>query len=202
MDRTDWDARYAAVDLVWGTDPNRFVAAELADVVPAGRVLDLACGEGRNAIWLASRGWQVTAADFSAVALERGRKLAAERDVELEWVEADVTTFGPEPGAYALVLILYLQVPGSERAGVLDRAAAALATRGELLMVGHAVRNLTEGWGGPQSATVLWDPDQLRAEVEARGLRVVRSAEVLRPVETDEGETQAIDVLLRARRAA
>ncbi len=200
MDRTDWDARYAAVDLVWGTEPNRFVAAELGDAQPAGRALDLACGEGRNAIWLASRGWQVTAADFSAVALERGRKLAAERDVELEWVEADVTTFGPEPGAYALVLILYLQVPGSDQTRVLDHAAAALAAGGELLMVGHAVRNLTEGWGGPQSATVLWDPDQLRAEVEARGLRVVRSEEVLRPVETDEGEVQAIDVLLRATR--
>ncbi len=176
------------------------MAAELRDVEPAGRALDLACGEGRNAIWLASRGWQVTAADFSAVALERGRKLAAERDVELEWVEADVTTFGPEPGAYALVLILYLQVPGSDQTRVLDHAAAALAAGGELLMVGHAVRNLTDGWGGPQSATVLWDPDELRAEVEARGLRVVRSEEVLRPVETDEGDVQAIDVLLRATR--
>ena len=200
MDRTDWDARYRAKDLVWGTEPNRFVAAELGDVVAAGRALDLACGEGRNAIWLASRGWQVTAVDFSPLALERGRKLATERDVELEWVETDVTTFAPESGAYALVLILYLQVPASDRARVLDHAAEALAASGELLMVGHAVRNLTEGWGGPQSTTVLWDPDQLRAEVEARGLCVVRSEQVLRPVETDEGEVQAIDVLLRAKR--
>ena len=199
MERTDWDARYAAVDLVWGTEPNRFVAAELGNVEPAGRALDLACGEGRNAIWLASRGWQVTAADFSMVALERGRKLAAERDVELEWVEADVTTFGPEPSAYALVLILYLQVPASDRGRVLDHAAAALAPGGELFMVGHALRNLTEGWGGPQSETVLWDPETLRVEAEARGLRVERCEEVLRPVETEDGEAQAIDVLLRAR---
>lgn len=78
MNSAGWDARYQATDLVWGSDPNRFVAAEF-DTLPPGRALDLGAGEGRNAIWLASRGWQVTAVDFSEVAIGRGRGLRATR---------------------------------------------------------------------------------------------------------------------------
>ena len=78
MDASEWDRRYAAADLVWSAGPNAVVARE-ADDLPPGRALDLASGEGRNAIWLAERGWRVTAVDFSAVATERTRQLAAGR---------------------------------------------------------------------------------------------------------------------------
>ena len=78
MDATAWDARYAGADLVWSSTPNRFVEELVAPMVP-GRALDLAAGEGRNALWLAERGWDVTSADFSAVAVERAREIAAER---------------------------------------------------------------------------------------------------------------------------
>ena len=91
MQKSDWDARYSAKDLVWGRDPNRFVAEALADAEP-GRALDLACGEGRNAIWLASLGWQVTGVDFSDVAIERARKLAGSRSVQVDFRVADVST--------------------------------------------------------------------------------------------------------------
>ncbi|MDT3443370.1 class I SAM-dependent methyltransferase [Pseudofrankia sp. BMG5.37] len=80
MDATHWDARYRASELVWGLAPNRFVAAELADL-PPGRALDVACGEGRNAIWLASRGWHATGLDFSDAAIDRARRLATEAGV-------------------------------------------------------------------------------------------------------------------------
>ncbi|MBW2282173.1 MAG: class I SAM-dependent methyltransferase, partial [Deltaproteobacteria bacterium] len=78
MKRQDWNTRYSSADLVRGSEPNRFVAEHLGDVEPGtqGRALDLACGEGRNSIWLASQGWRVTAVDFSDVAIERARKLA------------------------------------------------------------------------------------------------------------------------------
>ena len=79
MDRQGWNERYAAHDLVWGAEPNRFLAEELAALPAQGRALDLACGEGRNAIWLAKRGWQVTAVDYSSVAVERARRLAREQ---------------------------------------------------------------------------------------------------------------------------
>ena len=84
MDRHDWDARYAGEQLVWSAEPNRFLVAEV-DGLPPGRALDVACGEGRNAIWLAEHGWMVTAVDFSAVAIDKGRRLAAARDVAVHW---------------------------------------------------------------------------------------------------------------------
>src|SRR6476660_4887782 len=96
MDARQWDQRYADTELVWSVTPNQFVAAELADL-PPGRAVDLAAGEGRNAIWLASRGWDVTAVDFSQVALDKGDRLAADdpRGLDVTWVRADATTWEP-----------------------------------------------------------------------------------------------------------
>jgi SAM-dependent methyltransferase len=202
LDRDDWNARYAESDLVWGAEPNRFVFADLTGRPPGGRVLDLACGEGRNAIWLAEQGWTVTAVDFSDVAVERARRLAAERGVEVEWVRADLASYVPREGAFRLVLIAYLQLPGAELRAVCRRAAAALAPGGELLMVGHARRNLAEGIGGPRDPAVLWDPDEIAGELRALGLQDVRCEEVRRPFDTPEGPREAVDLLARARRPA
>jgi SAM-dependent methyltransferase len=198
MKREAWDERYRAKDLVWGAEPNRFVAELLGDREPAGRALDLACGEGRNAIWLAKRGWSVTGVDFSEVAIERARKLAGEAGAPVEWVCADASRYEAEAGAFALVLVSYLQVPAAERRAVLARAAAALAPGGELFLIGHALRNLADGTGGPQHPSVLWDPEDLAAELRGVGLHVERCEEVMRPVEGEARE--AIDVLARARR--
>src|ERR1035441_2439850 len=79
-----WDQRYSGPDLVWGAGPNRFVTEEVA-ALPAGRAVDVGTGEGRNAIWLAERGWQVIAVDFSAAGLARAARLAAERAVSVDW---------------------------------------------------------------------------------------------------------------------
>lgn len=197
--REQWDERYRSVDLVWGAGPNRFLVEELGSAEPPGRVLDLACGEGRNALWLAERGFAVTAVDFSAVAIERAKKLAAERGVAVAWVCADVTSFEPAPGGFERVVIFYLQLPRADFSRVLGHAARALAPGGELLLIGHALRNRTEGVGGPQQDDVLWDPPALRRELEGLGLEVDSAEEVLRPVE-DKGS--AIDARIRARRAA
>lgn len=202
MDRSDWDARYAASDLVWGAEPNRFVEAELCGAAARGRALDLACGEGRNAIWLAERGWRVTAVDFSEVAIERARKLAERRGVAVEWRCEDLAAYVPPAAAFALVLIAYLQVPWPAMQAALARAADALAPSGELMMIGHARRNLEEGFGGPRHESVLWDPPALERALGALGLVVDRCEEVLRPVETPDGPREAIDVLVRARRAS
>jgi SAM-dependent methyltransferase len=203
MDRDAWNVRYSEKDLVWGAEPNRFVAEVLGGREAAGRALDLACGEGRNAIWLARRGWRVTAVDLSDVAIERAQRLAADAGLAedaVEWLCADLRVFEPEPAAFALVLVSYLQVPGDLRRRVLAKAAAAVAPGGELFMIGHALRNRTEGFGGPRDPEVLWDPEQLASEVGATGLQVERCREVLRPVQA-EGGPAAIDVLLEARRA-
>ncbi len=74
MDRNAWDERYAGDELVWSAQPNRFLVAEV-ETLPPGRALDLACGEGRNAVWLAERGWDVTGVDFSNAGIDKARRL-------------------------------------------------------------------------------------------------------------------------------
>lgn len=198
MEREDWNRRYAGSELLWSAEPNLFFAAE-ARALPPGRALDLACGEGRNALWLAERGWDVTAVDFSDVALARARKLAAARGVGVDWIGADVRTWEPPPGAFGLVVLLYLQLPAQERRPVLESAARAVAPGGTLLVVAHHAANLTEGYGGPS------DPAVLATEAEVAGelpeLRIVRAELVRRPVTTPEGESRdALDLVVRAER--
>jgi SAM-dependent methyltransferase len=195
MQREDWDRRYADSEFLWSMEPNRFVVRELGDL-PPGRALDLACGEGRNAVWLAERGWQVTAVDFSQVGLQKARQLAEARGVTVDWVLADVREYQPENGAYLLVLVTYLQIPPVERAAVLLDACSALGPGGVLLVIGHDLANLSDGVGGPQDPALLYTPEAIAAELS--GLLVQRAERVRRPVEVD-GQTQdAIDTLVRA----
>jgi SAM-dependent methyltransferase len=190
--RESWDAKYAGPDYLWSEKPNRFLVAELDGAAP-GRALDLACGEGRNAVWLAQQGWRVTGVDFSGVALAKAAALAESCGVEVEWVAADLLDYRP-PAEFDLVIVFYLQVPADERSLMLGRAAEALAPGGTLLVVGHDLLNLTEGHGGPQVPEVLYTPDDVVGDVP--GLVVERAERVRRPV----GEAEAIDVLVRATR--
>ena len=198
MDREDWNRRHGEAGVLFGREPNRFLVAEVAGL-PPGRALDLACGAGRNAVWLARQGWRVTGVDFSEVALGKARALAAEAGVEVEWVQADVVRWEPPALAFELVAVLYLQLPAGQRRLVLGRAAAAVAPGGTLLVVGHDLQNLDGGFGGPRDPAVLLTPEQVAAELP--GLEIERAERVLRPVEDEEGDVQAIDALVRARRS-
>jgi SAM-dependent methyltransferase len=195
MRREDWDRRYSEPNLLWSATPNRFLVQEVADL-PPGRGLDLACGEGRNALWLASLGWRVTAVDFSSVAIAKARERARTERVQVELVCADLLEYEPERDAYALVLLLYLQLPAAERRLVLERAAGALAPGGTLLLVGHDLANLSEGVGGPSDPSVLYTPDDIVAELP--GLTVEKAEQVLRDVA--DADRPAIDALVRALR--
>lgn len=197
VDHTDWDLRYSAAGLVWTTRPNRFLVAEALPLAP-GRALDLASGEGRNAVWLAERGWTVTAVDFSAVGLEKGRAMADRRGVGVEWVHADLTGWAAPEAAFDLVCALYLQVPAADRTPVMRAAARALAPGGALVVVAHDIRNLDHGVGGPQNPAVLYGPEDVLADLDGiPGLHAERAEHVLRPV--DGGD--AIDTLVRVRRS-
>ena len=196
MEREDWNRRHGESGQLFGVDPNRFLVAEVVDLAP-GRALDLACGAGRNAVWLAERGWTVTGVDFSAVGLENARRLAGDRGVEDEWLVADVCKWVPESAAFDLVAILYLQIPVVERCLVHGRAAAAVAPGGTLLVVGHDRENLVAGTGGPQDARVLLDAQDVAGELV--GLEIEKAERILRPVD---GERDAVDTLVRARRAS
>ena len=199
MDSEAWNRRYADRELVWTSDPNRFLVAEAA-ALPAGRALDLACGEGRNAVWLAERGWRVTGVDFSEVGLEKARALAKARGVRAEWVAADLLAYTPEPQAFELVLVFYLQVPAAERQPILRAAAGAVAPGGRFLLVGHDRRNLEHGHGGPQDPAVLYTAGDIVGDLEGAGLEIERAETVNRPVQTPAGERVALDALVRARR--
>ena len=196
MDSSEWDQRYAGSELVWTAEPNRFVVAEAQDL-PPGRALDLGAGEGRNSVWLAARGWQVTAVDFSAAGLDKARLLAQARGVSADWVLADVLDYQPEPGAFQLVLVAYLQLPAPSLDRVLRHAVSALAPRGTLLVVSHDVTNLAEGVGGPQDPALLHTPELITRPLG--GLTVERAERVRRRA-GEEGQ-EAIDTLVRAVRS-
>ena len=195
MKRERWNERYAERDHVWGGEPNRLFVAETQGLA-AGRALDLACGQGRHALWLAERGWRVTGVDFSDVAIGQARCAAAERGLDVDFVAADLLTWRPEAAAFDLVFVLYLQLGRDELRTVLAHAAAAVAPGGVFLLVAHDERNLAEGHGGPQDASVLTTPDAVSGALG--DLEVKRAERVLRDVEG--AERPAIDTVVRARR--
>jgi SAM-dependent methyltransferase len=191
--REDWNRRYAEIDSLWSLTPNRLLVAEVTDL-RQGKALDLACGEGRNAIWLAERGWRVTAVDYAEIAIEKAHRRAAEEHVEVDFRVQDLLAFEPEQRAYDLVVVLYLQIPAVERRQVLAMAAEAVAPAGTLLFVGHDLLNATEGVGGPSDPSVLYTPDDIVAELP--GLDIEKAERVLRDVE--DADRPAIDALVRA----
>lgn len=192
-DARHWDARYADPARPWSDQPSSTVAEVLA-ARPPGRAIDLAAGDGRHAAWLATRGWQVIAVDFSPVGIGRGRAECERRGLTVDWVVADVNTWQPPPEVLAdgvdLVLLAYVHLPEP----IIARAASWLAPGGRLAVVGHALRNRTEGVGGPSDPALLHTEEQMRAA--AAGMRIEQLGEVLRP--TPEGA--AIDLALVARR--
>jgi len=193
MDRDEWNERYAGRDLVWTAEANRFVVAELTDH-PRGTVLDLACGEGRNAVWLAEQGFEASGVDWSGVALDKARRLAEARGVSPTFVEGDLTAWTPEGRTWDVVLLAYLHLPWTQMQSVLARASDAVAPGGTLLVVGHALANLEEGVGGPQDPAVLYGPEMVTSALP--GLRIEKAEHATRP--TPNGD--AIDVLVRATR--
>lgn len=206
MDAKAWDERYEAEELVWGTDPNRWVVQELGSLMPRTAV-DLGAGEGRNAIWLACEGWKVTAVDFSQVALDRARALAEQvaekegRELDITWLREDAGMVELPRSEFDAVLVSYLHLPDYERTPVMRAAARALAPGGTLLVVGHDLTNVAEGYGGPQDVSVLYTADDVEEDLQdyisSGSLIIERSGRVAREIETDDGPVVAWDLLVR-----
>src|SRR5690349_828683 len=125
-DEQAWDERYSESDRIWSGKPNVALVAQVAGLRP-GRALDLGCGEGADAVWLAKQGWQVTAVDISGVALERAASHAAEAGVTIDFQRRDLATSLPE-GEFDLVSAQFLHFWGEfDREKILRRAAASVA---------------------------------------------------------------------------
>lgn len=174
VDARGWDERYSDPDRVWGSEPNVFVAEYLGAREP-GTAVDLGAGEGRNAVWLALQGWDVTAVDFSAVGLGKARQMAREADVELATVACDVEEYEPTVPV-DLVLLSYLQIPDDHQVRLLRRVVHWLQPGGAVFVVAHDKSNVENGRGGPPDEGVCYTVEQTVAALT--GLEIV-FAEVL-----------------------
>jgi len=191
-----WNERYGSKDYVWSIKVNQFVEAHLAELEP-GTTIDLAAGECRNAVWLASLGWQVTAVDYSSVGLEKGRRLATDHSVEekIAFIEGDAVEWQPSEQV-DLVVLSYLQLPAEQRATVLDHAAGWLKPGGTVFVIAHDASNVTDGYGGPPSAAVCYTVEEC---VDAFvGLEITTAEVAERRVETPDGVKTALDTLVVA----
>ena len=200
-----WDDRYRSAHALWSGNPNRHLVAE-ADGLPPGTVLDAGAGEGADAIWLARRGWRVTAVDISAVALERAAGHAAKEDgtvaERIEWRREDLREWVPPQRAYDLVTAQYLHVPTVTRRVLVARLAAAVADGGTLLFVGPHPLDLETTMPRPRQPELFFTGDDLAADLGGDGWKIVTN--VAAPHETTDPEGRPVvvhDTVFRARRA-
>ena len=195
FDQAFWDERYRSQAALWSGNPNRHLIAEASGLAP-GAALDVGSGEGADAIWLAQRGWSVTAADVSAVALQRGAA-HAER---IRWLHADVTTWEPAPASYDLVSAQYLHLPAPGRDVLFRRLAASVTPGGTLLIVGHHPSDLQTTMPRPNMPELFFTGDYIAAVLDPRQWDIITNAAAARSATDPDGRAVTIhDTVLRAR---
>jgi SAM-dependent methyltransferase len=194
-----WERRYQHGDLGWTNVPHPVVIDQVGDLSP-NVALDLGAGSGRHAVWLARHGWTVSAVDFSATALARAGDLARAAGVELDLVHADLADYQPCAGAFTLALVAYVHVDPEDRRRLLAGAARAVMPGGRVLVVGHDVRNLGRGVGGPDDPALMFTPERIAAELP--GLLIERAETVAHVVETADEERGAFATVVRMLRPA
>ena len=203
-DAAFWDARYGSAHSLWSGNPNSNLVAEASDLEP-GTALDAGAGEGADAIWLARRGWRVTAVDISGVALSRAAAHAASAgdDVArlIRWQRADLFEWTPPERAYDLVTAQYLQLPTQERRALYSRLAAAVAEGGTLLVVGHHPADMGTTMPRPRRPELFFTGDDLAAELGGADWKIVTNVAAPREAADPEGRPVTIhDTVFRARR--
>lgn len=200
-----WEERYRA-DPVWSGRPNPQLTAEVDDLDP-GLALEAGSGEGADALWLAERGWTVTAVDFSRIALQRAAAHAQARGADvaarITWQHSDLTTWGPGPGRFDLVSAQFLHLPQDLRDPLFARLAAGVAPGGTLLIVGHHPHDIHSGAHRPPAPDMFFTAESVAATLDPAGWDVVvadtRSRTGPGPG-PDAPEMTLRDAVLRARR--
>jgi SAM-dependent methyltransferase len=176
MDADFWNARYAGDGFVYGTKPNDFLVKTAAAILP-GPVLCLAEGEGRNAVWLATRGYEVTAVDQSVVALAKAQRLAADRGVTIETVVADLASYRIASGAWAGIVSFWAHVPAELRRSVHTQVVQGLMPGGVFILEAYTPAQLGFATGGPRSVELLMSAVQLREELTGLEFQILRELE-------------------------
>lgn len=199
--REFWDERYRAPGYIFGTSPNLFLTSQRAAFRPGARVLDVACGEGRNSVWLAEQGCEVVGVDVSPLALEKARRLAAERGVSVSWVEQDIRNWVWEPARYDAVVCIFIQfAEPAQRARLFEGFKATIKAGGLLVLQGYTPKQVEYKTGGPPQAEHMYTTALLR---EAFGgmeiLHLREHEEVLSEGTKHVGRSALIDLVARQR---
>jgi len=196
-----WNERYASKDLVWSAGPNKLFSEEVKSLRP-GKSIDIACGEGRNALWLAELGWDSTGIDFSDTAIEKGKQIANKRGINVHWIADDAATYVLPKNEFDLVAVLYLHTEPAEMERWLHNALEAVRPGGTFIYVGHDPSNIEHGVGGPQDPKLLPAADDFTKRME--DFDIQRAEVVDRPVVNEPGHGReelkgvALDTLVRA----
>jgi SAM-dependent methyltransferase len=198
-----WDERYGSTEALWSGQPNQRLVENVADRAP-GSALDVGCGEGADAIWLAARGWQVTAVDVSQVALGRAARHAeaagADVAARISWQRADMLSWAPAEAGFDLVCSHYLHLPPAAREVAHRRFAEAVRPGGMLLIVGHHPSDLQTTVPRPNLPELLFTAEQEAASLDPQEWTVVAGAPQRDALDPDGNRVTITDAVLRAER--
>lgn len=175
----NWDERYREPGFAYGTSPNEFLVS-VVDKIPKGKILSLAEGEGRNAVYLASLGYQVTGVDGSEVGLRKAMELATERGAAITTVLADLSGFEIEAEQWDAIIACYCHVPSAIRIPLHPAAVQGLKPGGAFVLEAFSKQQLAYATGGPQSLDMLMALDELKLELA--GLEIVHAVRIEREV--------------------
>ncbi|TFH49321.1 MAG: class I SAM-dependent methyltransferase [Methanothrix sp.] len=189
---TDWDNRYNEPGFAYGTDPNQFLAS-VVDRIPPGKILSLAEGEGRNAVYLASLGYEVTGVDSSEVGLRKAMELAKERGVIITLVHADLGDFEIEPKQWDGIIACYCHLPSAIRIPLHQAAVRGLRSGGVFVLEAFTKGQLANDTGGPKSPDMLMSLAELKSELA--GLEFIHAVEIEREVREGRGHTGLASVV-------
>jgi len=206
FDEQFWEERYRSHSAVWSGRPNPHLVTEASDLTP-GRALDVGSGEGADALWLASRGWQVTAVDFSTTALQRGAaqadRLGSQVAGRVHWLHADLTVWAPPEGRFDLVSAQFMHAPTAQRQPMFARLATAVAPGGTLLVAGHHPSDLQTTIPRPPMPDMYFTAEQVADSLDLDQWEVLVAAARPRLASDPEGREVPIhDAVLRARKRA
>jgi SAM-dependent methyltransferase len=199
-----WDARYRSADHLWSGQPNQQLVAQVDGLAP-GEALDAGCGEGADAIWLASRGWTVTAVDISDVALERAAGPAAAQGPDvaerISWQRQDLLVWEPGADRFDLVTAHFIHLPEDKQESLHRRLAAAVRPGGTLLVVAHHPDDLHVNVGRPGSLGIFPSADELASALDPGRWEILVATGIGRPATDLDGQPVTVkDTVLRAHR--
>ena len=203
MDAKYWDDKYQTDEFVYTKVVNRFVK-EYCEPLTPGTAMDIAGGEGRNTVWLATQGWRVENIDFSQIALDKCLKFAEEEGVQgsVDTNCASALEFEPHQTPVDLAVIAYLQINQADLRTAIKRVASHVKPGGHLMGVWHSRDNLEHSFGGPRDPEVLPNPELLTEYLAGEGFEILDCRNRDGQIQTREGLKPSVTAVLFARKLA